>query len=233
MNSLLYQKLLSVIAHDIRSPLASLKGTATLLVDHHDQMDMAQIVAFLDALDRETDRLTDLVDDLVVLARCQIGALRLQRGRYPLGDLLAPVFEQTCQLCKAPAQGDVLTIAVWVDRRRVQRVLGYVADLIRGALSETAPGQRIALEVSASNRSVLLRWSDVAELQAIDRAAQQLTQVENLDDPMLRRVAQPMMHWLLSQAIVELHNGQVWFETQSVPTHLCVALPRAEAGEVD
>ncbi len=225
--------LLSVISHELRSPLASLKGTATLLVDYHDQLDMTQTVEFLAALDRETDRLTELLDDLVALARGQIGTLRLQRRRCSLGEILASVFEPACLWRSVPAQAEVLTVTVWADRRRLQRVLGYVVDLIQSTSAETVPGPCRAVEVSASNRSVILRWTDVDELLAIDHTARQLAQIENLDDPRLRRVAQPLLRWLLTQAIVELHDGQVWFETQSVPVRLCVGLPRAETEEVE
>lgn len=225
--------LLSAISHELRSPLTSLKGTATLLVDYHDQLEMKEIVAFLDAIDRETDRLTDLLDDLVMLARGQIGALRLQQGRYLLGDVLAPVLEQNCQLQDVPPHADWMAVAVWVDRRRIQQAFGYLVDLVQATWPEFEAEHRTPLWVSVSVQNVVLQVGEADGMLALDRAAQQLAQVDQLDDPVLRREAQPVLRWLLSQAVIELHGGQVWFEAQPAPPRLCVALPRVEVTEVE
>jgi K+-sensing histidine kinase KdpD len=225
--------LLSAISHELRSPLTSLKGTATLLVDHHDRFEMKEIVAFLDAIDRETDRLTDLLDDLVTLARSQIGALRLQRGWYSLGEVLAPVLEQNCQLQNVPPHADVMAVAVWVDRRRIQHALGYLVDLVQATRPESVAAHRVPVWISAGVQNVLLQVGDADAMLTLEHAAQQLAQVDQLDDPVLRREAQPVLRWLLSQAVVELHGGQVWIEAQPAPARLCVALPRVEVTEVE
>ena len=202
-------------------------------MDYHDQLEMKEIVAFLDALERETDRLTDLLDDLVTLARSQIGALRLQRGTYSLGDILAPLLEQKCQFQELPPHADLRTVVVWVDRRRIQRAFGYLVDLVQATWSESETEHRVALWVSASSQNVVLQVGEADDLLALENAAQQLAQVDQLDDPVLRREAQPVLRWLLSQAVVELHGGRVWFETQPAPTRLCIALPRLEVTETE
>ncbi|MHB8575862.1 MAG: ATP-binding protein [Dehalococcoidia bacterium] len=80
--------LLSSVSHDLRTPLTSIKAAvANLLAPDVTWSDAAQH-EFLDAIDRETDRLTRLVSDLLDLSRIEAGALKLDLDWNDLDELV-------------------------------------------------------------------------------------------------------------------------------------------------
>jgi PAS domain S-box-containing protein len=70
--------LLSILAHDIRTPLATLKGHATALLANFRQWGDSLVLEFLDSMDRTTDKLVRQVDRSLALTRVEAGRLGLR-----------------------------------------------------------------------------------------------------------------------------------------------------------
>ncbi len=83
--------LLAAVSHDLRTPLASIKASATSLLDESVDWDAETRRDLLTAVDEETDRLTLMVSNLLDLSRIEGGALRPQMDWYDLDELLADV----------------------------------------------------------------------------------------------------------------------------------------------
>src|SRR3954471_8310904 len=77
--------LLAAVSHDLRTPLASIKASATSLLDDTIEWDPRTRHDFLTAIDEETDRLTLMVSNLLDLTRIEGGALRPQKD-WTAGD---------------------------------------------------------------------------------------------------------------------------------------------------
>jgi K+-sensing histidine kinase KdpD len=230
-SSLLLSHVLAAISHELRSPLAAIKGSTTTLLDYQSRLEPEKVAAFLDAIDRETDRLSEMLDDLIALARSQIGVLRLQRATLPLAEVLAPlVMDQVCQVVDQTI--DTEPPAVWldVDVRRVQQALTYLVQPLRVDLPVET---RIPIFVSVSSQRVVVRLGEAGALVALDRSAHLLEQTEYLDNPVLRRSAHAVLRLLLSRAVLELHGGQLWFEDQPTMVSACVSLPCVQLVEVE
>jgi two-component system sensor histidine kinase KdpD len=69
--------LLAAVSHDLRTPLASIKASATTLLQRDVALDDATRRELLQAIDEETDRLDKLVGNLLDMSRLQTGALEL------------------------------------------------------------------------------------------------------------------------------------------------------------
>ena len=83
--------LLAAVSHDLRTPLASIKASATSLLDDSVDWDAETRHDFLSAIDEETDRLTLMVSNLLDLSRIEGGALRPQKDWYDLDELIGDV----------------------------------------------------------------------------------------------------------------------------------------------
>jgi two-component system sensor histidine kinase CiaH len=73
-------------SHELRTPLAIVKGSIEHLRRHRDQP-VAEVGAALDDLEASSDRLTALVEDLLVLARTDSGAVELEIAPADLGEV--------------------------------------------------------------------------------------------------------------------------------------------------
>jgi two-component system sensor histidine kinase KdpD len=83
--------LLAAVSHDLRTPLASIKASATSLLDDSVDWDPRTRHELLTAIDEETDRLTLMVGNLLDLSRIEGGALRPQMDWYDVAELIADV----------------------------------------------------------------------------------------------------------------------------------------------
>ena len=80
--------LLSLVSHELQTPLTVIKTAATSLHQDHDHRSGAAFETLTGVIDRETDRLHHLVRNLLDLSRIDGGALRLSLDWYDLGELV-------------------------------------------------------------------------------------------------------------------------------------------------
>lgn len=73
-----------MVAHELRAPLAAIKGFTTLLLDYADRLDPAERRQMLQEIDAATERMHELIDNLLDLTRLQAGMLLVRRDPVDL-----------------------------------------------------------------------------------------------------------------------------------------------------
>ena len=107
-------------AHELRSPLASLRTQLDVAIATGDPADTADLLA-------EVERLTRLVDDLLLLARVD-DAAPPPRELLDLAELATGVADRYAAQPIPVSVRAVPTPQIWADPRAVQRVLANVLD---------------------------------------------------------------------------------------------------------
>lgn len=126
--------LIATVAHELRSPLTSVKGFTATLLAKWERFTDDQRKLMLETVDADADRVTRLIAELLDIARIDSG--RLQLGCYPI-DLVELVSDQVAGMIAAgqPAERfDVQSIelpAVWADPDKLRQV---VANLLENAV---------------------------------------------------------------------------------------------------
>jgi two-component system sensor histidine kinase KdpD len=105
--------ILSAVSHDLRTPLASIKAAASSLRQRDVEWSEAERDEFLAAIEEETDRLTDLVGNLLDMSRIQSGMLRLAPSRVGLDEVVLRA------LASLPGRGHDVVVDVPEDLPRV------------------------------------------------------------------------------------------------------------------
>ena len=217
----LVTQLLSVLSHELGSPLAAIKGAATTLIDYRQRLPDERIDGFLHSIDVQTDRLNDLLDDLILLAKIQTGTLRLQPAPEALRRVLERAIEQL-----PPDQRDACLIAgsnppVMADapylRHALRLLLRHVCD--------GAPEQTVIRLAATTGAQLWLNGPIDAEV------ADPLAHVDQLlesADPSRGRQAASLLRLALSRALIELHGG-TWevVNRSGDEIALCLTLPLA------
>ena len=146
-------------SHELRTPLANLKVELELALRRSRTPDELQ--AALRSAAVETDRLTSLAEDLLVLARAADGRLPIRREEIDLGQLVGDVTKRFAG--RAEARGITMATSVdrdgtaRVDEARVRQALG---NLIENALVHTPPGGRITVGLTHADGSVSIAVAD-------------------------------------------------------------------------
>jgi len=117
-------------SHELRTPLALMKTEIELALA--EPASASELVAALRSAGEETDRLSQLADDLLLLARIDSGTLPLRRSRIEVGellDLIATRFRRRTD--DAGREIEVVApvgIEVLADRRRLEQALGNLVE---------------------------------------------------------------------------------------------------------
>ena len=94
------QEFVANVSHELRTPLSLIKGAAETLLDGA-KADPAALDRLLQIIDRHADRLTLLIDDLLLLAKLDSGRLGLHVQPSPLRTATQEVFDDLAQRARA------------------------------------------------------------------------------------------------------------------------------------
>src|SRR5215218_2643334 len=204
--------LLAAVSHDLRTPLASIKASATSLLDDSVEWDEVTRQDFLAAIDEETDRLTLMVSNLLDLSRIEGGALRPQKDWYDIDELIVDVRTRL-----APrSRSHPLTIMVEPDLPLLHfdyvQIAQVLVNLIENALKHTADGTPI--DVAARQVPGAVEISVHDDGSGIPREHQL-----RLFDRFYRvypSTAAPGagIGLSISKGLVEAHGGSIWVESE-------------------
>lgn len=138
--------LIATVAHELRSPLTSVKGFTATLLAKWERFTDDQRKLMLETVDSDADRVTRLIAELLDIARIDSG--RLQLGCYPV-DLVELVTDQVSGMIAAgqpEERFDVRAIGlpqVWADPDKLRQV---VANLLENAVRHGDGRVTIAFE---------------------------------------------------------------------------------------
>ncbi len=156
-----YQKnFIANVSHDFRSPLTSIKGYVEAIADGTIPPEMQD--KYLGIISYETDRLTELTKDLLLLNEYDTKELLLHQTDFDIQDVIkttAGSFEGICTKNRIAIELLLLPkpALVHADSRRIQQVL---YNLLDNAIKFSEPDSSVVIEVSEKNEKYYISVRD-------------------------------------------------------------------------
>jgi two-component system, OmpR family, sensor histidine kinase KdpD len=152
--------LLTSISHDFRTPLASILGSATSLIEFRHALAEADQASLLRDIKTEAEGLDDMVKNLLAMTRIDAGALELRRDWVDLREIAERVASAAKR--RGAASKVVLDLPaelpmIAADALLVEQAL---TNVVGNAVTHTPPGSQVMIDALVSPASVALRVTD-------------------------------------------------------------------------
>ena len=210
---------ISIIAHELRTPLAIIKGFVQTLLDQTARSKGPELAAWqtksLQGIDLATGRVIDLANDLLDVTRIQAGRLELQREPTDLVALARRVLARrqlTTERHTLTLTTTLPHLVLHVDPRRIEQVL---VNLLGNAITYSPEGGPIEVSIRADDTTheALLSVRD----QGIGIPQRDLAQIFER----FARAANAQAHGIggtglglyLCRELIKLHGGRIWVES--------------------
>jgi two-component system sensor histidine kinase KdpD len=152
--------LLASVSHDFRTPLSSILGSATSLIDYGDKLDAAAKKDLLGQIKTEAEDLDEMVRNLLAITRIDAGALELRRDWIDLREVAERVVSAARR--HGARQHIELRLPADLPLVRADATLAEqaIGNVVANAVVHTPPGTHVLLEAAVAAEAVALRVTD-------------------------------------------------------------------------
>jgi PAS domain S-box-containing protein len=215
----LKDEFIGVAAHELRNPLAVLKGFAEMLVYQTARGKGPKLAAWqreaLEEIDVATSRLDKLTEDLLDVTRLQAGRLVLSRNPTDLVALTQRMVTQRQMTTKQHVfslDTEHSSLVVEVDRARIEQVL---TNLLSNSIKYSPQGGPIELTLreEVEPHEALLSIRDRGIGIPVGQQARIFGRFIRAENARTSEITGTGLGLYLSREFVERHGGRLWFES--------------------
>jgi PAS domain S-box-containing protein len=221
---------LAMLAHELRNPLAPISAAAELI--KRQRLDPEKLQRTSEIISRQTEHMTELVNDLLDVSRVTRGLITLDKEAVDLNAIANSAVEQVRGLIEArrhrlTIQSSGESAHAYADRTRLVQV---IANLLNNAAKFTPPGGELQLFVSAhgSEAEVSVRDNGIGiEPDVLPYVFDLFTQAERTPD---RSQGGLGLGLALVKNLVQLHGGTATAKSDGAGKgcEFTIRLPRLE-----
>ena len=206
-------QLLSTVSHELRTPLAAIKGFTTTLLRDDVRWDEPTQRDFLKIIEEETDRLGELIDNLLDMSKIEAGVLRVDKEPAQLRNVVREAIDRAQR--RSEPHWFVMDLPaelprVWADARRIRQVLN---NLLENAIKYTPGGGQITVTGEVEDGHVTVSVADSGQgipAEFLDKIFQRFFQVDAANT---RKTGGSGLGLSISRGIIEAHGGRIWAES--------------------
>jgi len=217
---------ISIISHELRTPVALIKGYVGTLRREDADWDPEIIDDSLQVIEEEADRLAGLIDDLLDASRLQAGALMLDFSEVAIDTIARRLVERF----RTQSERHSFEVSfspdfplVVADEGRLTQVL---SNLLSNAVKYSPDGGKVTIRGSRPPGEIVVCVSD----EGTGIAREDLPRVFDRfyrSSAAARKTKGAGLGLFLAKAVVEAHGGRIWVDDQiGGGARICFSLPR-------
>ena len=208
-------ELVSMVAHELRSPLTSIAGFSELLLDP--DLEKEQLNEYAEIILKESNRLSNLINKFLDISRIESGKSQVNKIPLDLGMLVTNILEYN----KQQAEKKMITVdlnipaelpLVNVDKGMIEEV---VLNLFSNAVKYSPENRKILISIKEEKDELVVSIKD----QGFGISEEALPNLFNkfyrvTDNEEVRDIEGSGLGLSLVKEIVELHEGTTWVESE-------------------
>ena len=204
--------ILSSVSHDLRTPLATITGAASSLLDERSQLNPRDRLELCRSIYREADRLDRLLKNLLDMMRIEAGAVQLNKEWHPLDEIVGAALSRLEERLRSYTVKTAFPPElpmVQIDGVLLEQV---VLNLLENAAKYAPPGSLIELSASAGDREVVVEIADRGQGIPV---GEEVRIFDKFYRAKPAREGGVGLGLTICRGIIEAHGGRIWAENRS------------------
>jgi len=203
---------IAITSHELRTPLGLILGHATFLRE----MAGTEYAEQLDMIIRNATKLKEIVENLSDVDNVQTGVARIRSQKVSLGKIVEDViltFEDEASSRKITLQSEVGESPFYLEADEVKLGIA-LSNLVKNAIQFTEPGGHVTVKVQEEAGDFKVSVSDDGigiPARDLPHIFERFFQVES---HLTRRYGGMGLGLAVAKALIELHGGRIWAESE-------------------
>ncbi len=217
-------RFLDTVAHDLRTPLTSIKAYADLLLRFPDEKEETK-QEFLEIITSESDRMASLINDYLDLTKIESGNLPYRFRQVNITEMVRE-FERInkgeCRLKNLTIHSKIVgdLPLIWADPDRLRQVF---SNLLSNAIKHSPPGGEVTIEAACIKDSDPETGSDWIEVSVSDQGPgvpeefheKIFDKFRQVDNSILASKGGTGLGLPISREIISRHSGKIWLDNSN------------------
>jgi PAS domain S-box-containing protein len=225
---------ISTVSHELRTPLTSITGYLEMLQDGLGGPLNENQQMMIDVVDRNAQRLLNLIEDVLTLSRLESGSVKLDRSRAEVRSMITAAVETL--LPQIHNSGLVLEVDVAQncgsligDVNQLERVL---INVLNNAVKFTPSGGRLSINAFRQQQSIIISVSDTGVGIPVEEQPHLFSRFFRASTAQTHAVQGTGLGLTIVKSIVERHGGLVTLQSApGVGTTVYIELPAEVTAE--
>jgi signal transduction histidine kinase len=207
---------ISAVSHELRTPLTSIKGYASILLAGKLGNVPEEVRTRLDKINRHSDELTHLVNDLLDISRIESGRVAMKKEQQSLNAILAGVSD----LLSVQLKENQIELSVNIpkdaefilaDPSQINRVF---INIIGNAIKFTPQKGKITIRSHKAGQQVQVDIKDTGYGIPEEALSAIFEEFYRVDNPINQQVKGTGLGLSLVKYIINAHGGQIWVKSK-------------------
>lgn len=203
---------ISMASHELKTPITGMKMFVELLSRELAKTSLEKPIHFANRIMEQTDKLTELTNDLLDVTRIETGKLQLKKEAFNIShliqetlDTLQPTTTHTLHFKNSKIVG------VAADRYRIYQVL---VNLITNAIKYSPQGNKVEISLRTTASEAIIGIKDDGIGIAKNKQDKIFERLYQVTDPKLKTYPGLGLGLYITKEIVERHNGKLWLKSE-------------------
>jgi signal transduction histidine kinase len=203
---------ISVASHELKTPVTSVKMFTQVLKKHSEQIGDLKAVSHLSKMDKQINKLTELIYDLLNISKIQAGRMEFRKQLFDFDAQIKEIVEvlqQSSEKHKLVIQGETKK-KIYGDEERIGQVIN---NLISNAVKYSPKANKVIIQLSSNKDCVTLSVTDFGigmAKQHLDKIFERFYRVYDTTDKTFPGLG---IGLYISSEIIKRHGGKFWVES--------------------
>ena len=200
---------LGMASHELKTPITSIKAFTQVLLKRVEKAKLTEYVYILKNVNTQTDRITQLINDLLNISHIESGKLILQKNKFDLGKLVGKTIadiQVTTETHMITQKGKVSGL-IYGDENRIEQVL---SNLLTNAIKYSPKGKEIVVTLSENNKESSVTVHDFGQGIAPRDQKKIFERFYRTRENEEKNISGFGLGLYISSEIIRRHKGKIW-----------------------